>query len=86
MPTITDAGAVAETVKQRLGAGVHQIEAGIEQGRRAIARGRGAAEDGVAVASLHIRRHPIRTVAVVAAAGALLGCVIGYAFSRWPRR
>ena len=85
MPTITDAGAV-ETVKQRLGAGFHQIEEGILQGRRAIARGRGAAEDGVAATSLHIRRHPIRTVAVVAAAGALVGCVIGYAFSRFTRR
>lgn len=86
MPTITDAGAVAENVKQRLEAGFHNIEAGIAQGRRAVARGRDAAEDGLAAASLHIRRHPIRTVALVAAASALFGCVIGFAASRCTRR
>jgi hypothetical protein len=86
MPTITDAAAVAENVKQRLGAGFQQIGEGIEQGRRAIVRGREAAEDGVAAAALRVRRHPIRTVAAVAAASALAGCIIGFVVGRWPRR
>jgi ElaB/YqjD/DUF883 family membrane-anchored ribosome-binding protein len=84
MVTLTDAAAVAETVKQRLGEGLKRVEEDIERGRRVIAKGREAAEEGVATAVLRVRRHPIRSVAIVAGAGAIVGCVIGFALGRRP--
>lgn len=86
MPTLTEAAAVAQAVKERLDSGLQQFEDKVEQGRRVITRGRHAAEDGVAAAVLHVRRHPIRTVAAATAAGAFLGCVIGFAYGRCTRR
>lgn len=87
MVTITDAAAVAENVKQRLGAGIQQVEERFEQGRKVIARGREAAEDELAAAVLHIRRHPLGTVATVAAAGAVVGGIVGFVLGRssWCR-
>jgi ElaB/YqjD/DUF883 family membrane-anchored ribosome-binding protein len=84
MVTFTDAAAVAETVKQRFGEGFKKVEEDIERGRRVIAGGRRVADEGVATAVLHVRRHPLRAVALVAAVGAFAGCVIGFALGRRP--
>jgi ElaB/YqjD/DUF883 family membrane-anchored ribosome-binding protein len=86
MPTIADATAVAEAVKERFDSGLRQIEQKVEQGRRVIARGREAAEDGVAAAALQVRRHPLRVVAGVTAAAAVIGCVVGFFLGRRIRR
>jgi len=86
MTTIAEATAMADAVKERFDSGVRQIEQKVEQGRRVIAKGRQAAEDGVAVATLQIRRHPLRIVAAVTAAAAVLGCIVGFAFGRCTRR
>ena len=86
MRTLADAAAVSEAVKERLDSGLRQIEQKVEQGRRVIARGREAAEDGVAAAALQVRRHPLRVVAGVTAAAAVLGCVAGFFLGRRARR
>lgn len=94
MRTVTEAVAAAEAVKERVGAGLRQfeegieqrVEQGVEQGRRVILKGRRAAEDGAAAAALEIRRHPLRTTAFAAFAGALVGCVAGFALGRCARR
>lgn len=88
MATITDTAAVAEAVKQRFGAAFQNVEEGIGQGRRVFAKGRETVEDGVAAAALHVRRHPLRTVAFVAGAGAIVGCAVGFVLGRtpWSRR
>ena len=86
MSTITEATAMAEAVKERFGSGLRQIEQKVEQGRRVIAKGRQAAEDGAAAAALQVRRHPLRIVAGVTAAAAVLGCIVGFAFGRCTRR
>ena len=86
MATITDAVDVVQAVRERLDSGVQQFEEKLEQGRRLIAKGRRAAEEGVDDAVLQIRRHPIRFVAAATAIGALVGCVVGFAAGRCARR
>jgi ElaB/YqjD/DUF883 family membrane-anchored ribosome-binding protein len=86
MPTLTDVTTVADAVKERLDSGLRQIEQKVEQGRRVMARGREAAEDGVAAAALQVRRHPLRVVAGVTAAAAMLGWVVGFVLGRRARR
>jgi ElaB/YqjD/DUF883 family membrane-anchored ribosome-binding protein len=86
MTTIAEATAMVDAVKERLDSGVRQIEQKVEQGRRVMAKGRQAAEDGLASAALQVRRHPLRIVAGVTAAAAVLGCIVGFAFGRCTRR
>jgi ElaB/YqjD/DUF883 family membrane-anchored ribosome-binding protein len=86
MPTLTDATAIADVVKQRVDSGLRQIEQKVEQGGRAIAWGCEAAEDGVEAVGLQVRRHPLRVVAGVTAAAAVLGCVVGFVLGRRARR
>ena len=86
MTTIAEATAMADAVKERFDSGLRQIEQTVEQGRRVIAKGRQAAEDGVAAAALQVRRHPLRIVAGATAVAAVLGCIVGFAFGRCTRR
>jgi ElaB/YqjD/DUF883 family membrane-anchored ribosome-binding protein len=86
MTTITDGAALAHAVKDRLESGIQQFEEKVEQGRRAIARGRRAGEDGVEATVSQIKRHPLRAVAAVTAVGVLVGCVVGFAAGRCTRR
>jgi hypothetical protein len=51
---------------------------------RALVEGRHAAEDLRDKAVLRVRQHPLEAVAWMLAAGALAGCMIGYALRR-PR-
>ena len=82
MSVVTQARAVADVVKERLGPTVQEIERGIDRGRRVVDEGRIAVEDGVGKARWQIRRHPLLAVATAAGAGALAGCVAGFAWSR----
>lgn len=86
MQTLTEVAEVAETVKQRFGSGLQQLEEKSEQGRHVIAKGRHAAENGVATAVREVRRHPLRFVAAATAIGAFVGGVIGFAWGRCARR
>lgn len=86
MPTIAEASAMAEAVKERFDSGLRQIEQKVDQGRREIAKARNAAEDRVTATVQHVRRHPLRDVAAATAIGALVGCAIGFAFGRCARR
>jgi ElaB/YqjD/DUF883 family membrane-anchored ribosome-binding protein len=85
MTTITDAAALAHTAKDRLDSGIQQFEEKVEQGRRVIAKGRRAAEDGVEATVSQLKRHPLRAVAAATAVGVLVGCV-GFAAGRCTRR
>lgn len=75
MRTVADTTAIAEAVKDTY-----------EQGRRVFAKGRQAAEEGMAAAVVNIRDRPLRVVATVAAAAAVVGCIVGFAFGRCARR
>jgi ElaB/YqjD/DUF883 family membrane-anchored ribosome-binding protein len=82
MPMVTDAKAIAETVKEQLGSSLHDVEDRIHQGRRAVLQARYALEDGVGSAALKVRRHPGLAVAASVGVGVLVGCAIGFACGR----
>lgn len=75
MRTVTDTTAIADAVKDTF-----------EQGRRVFAKGRQAAEEGMATAVVNIRNRPLGVVATVTAAAAVVGCIVGFAFGRCTRR
>jgi ElaB/YqjD/DUF883 family membrane-anchored ribosome-binding protein len=85
MPVVTDVRELAEAAKQRFDSGFEEIQERTQDVRRAIARGRHAAEDGIAGAVLLVRRRPLAAVAVAAAGGALVGAVIGFVSGRRAR-
>ena len=66
---------VQETVKE-------MTEEARRTARRAAAQGRQAAEDLLDTAQLQVRRHPIETLGWTFAAGAVLGCIAGFAMRR----
>jgi hypothetical protein len=80
------ATAVKGALAERLTPALHTIEGNVREARRAIAEGRHAAEDFLGETVLKIRRHPFRTVAWAAAAGALAGGVMGVACGWCARR
>jgi ElaB/YqjD/DUF883 family membrane-anchored ribosome-binding protein len=80
MTIAAGATAAAEAIKERFVPGAETLEDNVRQARRAIVQGRYAAEDAVAAAALQVRRHPVTAIAVAAGAGALAGCMIGFAF------
>ena len=75
MRTVTDTMAIADAVKDTC-----------EQGRRVMAKGRQAAEDGMATAVVNMRRRPPGVVATVTAAAAVVGCIVRFALGRCTRR
>ena len=81
----TTATPTADAIRDRLTPAIDTlgtIEKNLRRARRAAAHGRYATEDAVAGATLGIRRRPLRTVALAAGAGALAGCLFGFAMSR----
>lgn len=74
-----------EVIKDRLTPALETFEANKREAKRAILHGRHAAEDFVEETTLQVRRHPLRTLAMVAGAGTLAGCLIGFALGRRPR-
>ena len=84
----TTATPVADAIKDRLTPALNRLEAiemNARKARRAAVRGRNAAQDAVADATLNVRRHPIGAVALAAGAGALAGCVMGFVLGRRSR-
>ncbi|RPI53402.1 MAG: hypothetical protein EHM55_13870 [Acidobacteria bacterium] len=79
MATMTEAAAAVDAMKDRLNPVLEKFEENVRQGRRVMVRAQHAAEDGVAAAALQVRRHPVSAVAIAAGAGALAGCMIGFA-------
>lgn len=75
MRTVTDTMEIAGSVKDTF-----------EQGRRVFAKGRQAVEDGMTAAVVNIRNRPLRVVATVTAAAAVVGCIVGFAVGRCSRR
>jgi ElaB/YqjD/DUF883 family membrane-anchored ribosome-binding protein len=62
------------------------LEENVRTARRAIAQSRRAAEDLVDQTTLQVRQHPLASMAVAAGAGALAGCLIGFALGWQARR
>ena len=85
MTIATGATAAAEAIKERFIPTAEELEDNVRQARRAIVRSRYAAEDAVAAAALQVRRHPGTAIALAAGAGALAGCLIGFAFGSQVR-
>jgi ElaB/YqjD/DUF883 family membrane-anchored ribosome-binding protein len=80
MPIVTEDLASAEAIKEQFGPAVETLENSVRQARRALVHGRHAAEDAAAQAAHQVRRHPLSAIALATGAGALAGCVIGFAF------
>jgi ElaB/YqjD/DUF883 family membrane-anchored ribosome-binding protein len=68
-----------EAVSQRVNPALESLEQNVREARRAMAHGRRAAEDFVDGTTLRVRRHPLGSVALAVTAGALAGCVMGFA-------
>lgn len=64
-------------VTDRLAPALDSLEQHVHDARRVVARGRRAAENLVEDTTRRIRRRPLRSMAVAASAGALVGCLIG---------
>jgi len=79
MATMTGTTAAKEAIKECLSPALDTLEENVRDARRAIVHGRHAAEDVVAGAALEVRRHPLSALAVAAGAGALAGCLVGFA-------
>jgi ElaB/YqjD/DUF883 family membrane-anchored ribosome-binding protein len=80
METITEARITAtEAIKDRFGPVLDRVEKKSEQARRAFVHGRHAAEGFVAETRMQVRRRPLRAMGIAATAGALAGCVLGFA-------
>jgi hypothetical protein len=76
--------AAKELLQDRFGPALEALENNVREARRAITTGRHALEDVVegTALQLQVRRHPLRALAVTAGAGALAGCLIGFAIGR----
>ena len=79
MATMTGTAAAREVIRERLSPALDTLDENVRQARRAILQGRHAAEDVVAGAALEVRRHPLSALALAAGAGALAGCLVGFA-------
>jgi len=73
-------------VTDQLNAAAESMEHNVRQARRAVTRGQYAAEDLADATALEVRRRPLASVGLAAAAGAFLGCLVGYASGRASRR
>jgi ElaB/YqjD/DUF883 family membrane-anchored ribosome-binding protein len=85
MATMTGTTAVKEAIKHRLTPALETLEENTREAKRAILHGRHAAEDFIAETALRVRRHPMSGLAIAAGAGALTGCLIGFALGRRMR-
>ena len=71
-----------DIARPRLDPALEALQGRVRDARRAVRRGRYATEDLAAAATLGIRRRPLASIAVVGAAGALVGCLVGLALGR----
>ena len=80
METMTEARIAATgAIKDRFGPVFETVEEKSERARRAFVRGRHAAEGFVAETRMQVRRRPMRSMTISAAAGVLAACVLGFA-------
>lgn len=89
MATLNAAAAAAEAteaIKEHFTPALDAIEENVREAKRAIVRGRHAAEDLMAATALEARRHPLRTIGLAAGVGALAGCLVGFACGSGSRR
>jgi ElaB/YqjD/DUF883 family membrane-anchored ribosome-binding protein len=68
-----------EAVSERVNPMVKSLEQNVREARGAMAHGRRAAGDFVDETALRVRRHPWGSVGLAVTAGALAGCVMGFA-------
>lgn len=77
---------LAETVSRAASEYTDPIRAAVNDKvrdvRRAVVAGRHAVEDCADVTAVQVRRHPLMSIGVAAAAGVLVGSVIGFVFGR----
>ena len=85
MAMMTEKITAKEVIKDRLTPALETFRARKREAKRAILDGRHAAEDFIAETALQVRRQPLHALAIAAAAGALVGCLIGFAVGRRPR-
>lgn len=80
MTTIIDK--TREAVSDRLNPAWESLEQNVREARRAVARGRRAAEDYADEAALQVRRHPLSALGIAVTTGILAGCVMGFLMGR----
>ncbi|MEZ5320097.1 MAG: hypothetical protein R2752_22035 [Vicinamibacterales bacterium] len=68
-----------EAVTERLAPLRESLEERARDTRRAITRGRHAAEDFAAETALKVRRRPLESIAIAAGVGAIVGALFGVA-------
>ena len=68
-----------QAVSERLTPALESLEHNVRDARRAMARGRRTAEDFVDEATVRVRQQPLTAMALAVSAGALAGCLIGFA-------
>lgn len=59
------------------------VDENMRVARRAVVAGRHAVEDCAAEATSQVRRHPFVSLCIVAGAGTLVGCLIGFTLGRF---
>ena len=78
----TTATPLMDAVRERVTPRLERIERKARSVRRAVVRGRYAAEDLAAATHLAVRHRPMRALTIAGAAGALAGCLLGYRLAR----
>ncbi len=68
-----------EAVSERLNPARESLEQNVRDARRAIAQGRRVTEDFVDQTTLRVRRRPLTSMALAVSAGAIAGCMFGFA-------
>ena len=61
------------------------VEATVRRARRAFTEARNTAEDFTADAAQQVRRHPLTAVGLAVTAGAVTGCLLGFAVAWWAK-
>jgi len=69
---------VRDAVADRLNPAMEVVEGNMRHARRALTHRQQAVEDFAASTALQIRRHPLAAVALVGAAGAVIGWMGGF--------
>jgi ElaB/YqjD/DUF883 family membrane-anchored ribosome-binding protein len=75
-----------EAVTGRLTPALESLEENMRDARRAIARGRRRVEDFADETTVRVRQHPLTSMAAAAGAGAVAGCLLGFALGWKARR
>lgn len=77
--------AAKEAVAEHLNPALESLEENVRTARRAIRKGRHAAEDVVAGATQEVRRRPLISVAMAGVTGALVGSAVGFVVGWWAQ-